>query len=86
VRFGPIVPGPPDRRGHCPTCHQKHPPPKPDGWGEFLDWWDCWTCNHCSADICNMPLSVGRNATTTCYVKHMEAMHPDVYRPTETER
>ena len=72
-----MIAEPPDPRAHCPTCRQRHPPPVDDGWGELMDWWDCWTCMYCSTDVCNMPI---RNDGTTCYVKHLETHHPDVYK------
>lgn len=63
----------------CPTCRQKHAVPKPDGWGEHMDWWDCWACTLCGVYICNVPRSVGRRDTLPCYIKHAVDVHPEVY-------
>ena len=63
----------------CPTCGQRRPPPKPDGWGKTMDWWDCWPCRFCGVMICNMPVDCGKHASEVCYVRHMAACHPELY-------
>jgi len=68
-------------RTACPTCRQRHPRPEPDGWGERMDWWDCWQCSACETFVCNMPASAGQGKTLPCYVKHSAAMHHELYEP-----
>jgi hypothetical protein len=71
----------------CPTCKQRRPQRKPDGWGQMMDWWDCWPCRYCGMLVCNMPVFASRRESEVCYVQHMAQHHPEVFTmPTPTAR
>jgi hypothetical protein len=69
------------RLSRCPTCKQRRPQHKPDGWGQMMDWWDCWPCRTCDALVCNMPVFTSKTESCTCYVQHNATCHPEVYEP-----
>ena len=63
----------------CPTCMQRRPQRKPDGWGQMMDWWDCWPCFICGVMVCNRPGFPSNADSCTCSVQHNAAVHPELY-------
>ena len=47
----------------------------------MMDWWDCWPCLVCHADVCNMPVLTNKTESTPCYVRHNASCHPELYEP-----